>query len=101
MIHITNNYKNAEQNGDDAQKTILPRMWSTDHIENYISFTNPPEFRINPDYPYENDLERYGIDISQLTEDYNKAVAQLKNEFKKLFQNLTSLYANKLTIVAM
>jgi hypothetical protein len=23
-----------------------------DHIENYIDF-NPPEFRINPDYPYE------------------------------------------------
>jgi hypothetical protein len=35
----TNNYINAEQNSDDAQKTILPRMWSTDHIENYISFT--------------------------------------------------------------
>jgi hypothetical protein len=30
--------KNAEQNGDDAQKTILPRMWSTDHIENYIIY---------------------------------------------------------------
>jgi hypothetical protein len=56
-------------------------------IENYISFTNPPEFKINPDYPYENDLERYGIDISQLTEeDYNKAVAQLKNEVQNCFR---------------
>jgi hypothetical protein len=36
-------------------KTILPRM-SADHIENYINFTNPPQFKINPDYPYENDL---------------------------------------------
>ena len=26
-----------------------------EHIENYINFTNPPEFRINPDYPYEDD----------------------------------------------
>jgi hypothetical protein len=31
-------------------------MWSADHIENYINFTNPPQFKINPDYPYENDL---------------------------------------------
>ncbi|HEY0040452.1 MAG TPA: DUF2723 domain-containing protein, partial [Flavisolibacter sp.] len=31
---ITNNYKNAEQNSDDRHKTILPRMWSTDHAEN-------------------------------------------------------------------
>ena len=49
---ITNNYKNAEQNTDDNQKTILPRMWSTEtgHIQNYINFTNPPEFKINPNY---------------------------------------------------
>jgi hypothetical protein len=34
-----------------------------------------------------NDLERYGIDISQLTEeDYNKAVAQLKNEVQNCFR---------------
>jgi hypothetical protein len=60
-----------------------------------ILFTNPPEFKINPDYPYENDLERYGIDISQLTEeDYNKAVAQLKNEVQKTVSEFeTSLCA--------
>jgi hypothetical protein len=53
---ITNNFKNADQNTDNNQKTILPRMWSGDHIENYMNFTNPPEFRLNPDYPYEDDL---------------------------------------------
>jgi hypothetical protein len=41
-------------------------MWSGDHIENYMNFTNPPEFRLNPDYPYEDDLAKYGIDPSQL-----------------------------------
>jgi hypothetical protein len=40
-------------------------MWSGDHIENYMNFTNP-EFRLNPDYPYEDDLAKYGIDPSQL-----------------------------------
>jgi hypothetical protein len=45
-----------------------------------ISTLQPPQFKINPDYPYENDL-KVGIDVNQLTEeDYNKAIAQLKNE---------------------
>lgn len=53
---ITNNYKNAEQNSDDKQKAILPRLWSTEHIENYMTFTNVPEFRINPEYAEETEL---------------------------------------------
>ena len=93
---IVNNFKNAEQNSDDAQKTILPRLWSSDNIENYIDFTNPPEFRINPDYPYEDDLGKYGIDASKLTEeDYNKAIAQLKTETEKTIQEFRQAYAQK------
>lgn len=93
---IVNNYKNAEQNSDDNQKTILPRMWSTDHIENYINFTNPPAFRMNPDYPYEDDLVKYGLDPNQLSEeDYNKAIAQLKNETEKTIAEFRQAYAQK------
>ena len=93
---IVNNYKNAEQNTDDNQKTILPRMWSGDHIENYMNFTNPPAFRLNPNYPYEEDLAKYGIDASQLSEeDYNKAIAQLKNETEKIINEFRQAYAQK------
>lgn len=95
---ITNNYKNAEQNTDDNQKTILPRMWSTEtsHIQNYISFTNPPSFKINPNYPYEDDLAKYGIDASQLSEEeYNKATAQLRNEVEKTVSEFRKAYAQK------
>ncbi|MFV8377243.1 DUF2723 domain-containing protein [Flavobacterium sp. LB3R33] len=91
---ITNNFKNAEQNTDNNQKTILPRMWSGEHIENYMNFTNPPQFRLNPDYPYEDDLAKYGIDPSQLSEeDYNKAIAQLKNETEKIVTEFRQAYA--------
>ncbi|RBN51066.1 glycosyltransferase family 117 protein [Flavobacterium psychrolimnae] len=91
---IVNNFKNAEQNTDDNHKTILPRMWSGDHIENYMNFTNPPEFRLNPNYPYEDDLAKYGIDPSQLSEeDYNKAIAQLKNETEKIINEFRQAYA--------
>nr|WP_315231304.1 DUF2723 domain-containing protein [uncultured Flavobacterium sp.] len=93
---ITNNFKNAEQNSDNNQKTILPRMWSGEHIENYMNFTNPPQFRLNPDYPYEDDLAKYGIDPSQLSEeDYNKAIAQLKNETEKIVTEFRQAYAQK------
>jgi hypothetical protein len=95
---ITNNYKNADQNTDDNQKTILPRMWSTEtgHIQNYINFTNPPQFKINPDYPYEDDLAKYGIDASQLNEEeYNKATAQLRNEVEKTVSEFRKAYAQK------
>ncbi len=53
---ITNNYKNAEQNSDDYHKAILPRMWSTDHAENYMNFTDVVEFQIDPDYAHEQEL---------------------------------------------
>lgn len=93
---ITNNFKNAEQNSDDNQKTILPRMWSTDHVANYMNFTSPPQFKINPDYPYEDDLAKYGIDPSKLTEEeYNKAIAQLKNEVEKTVTEFRQAYAQK------
>ena len=93
---IVNNFKNAEQNTDDNQKTILPRMWSGDHIENYMNFTNPPAFKLNPNYPYEDDLHKYGIDPSQLSEeDYNKAIAQLKHETEKTINEFRKAYAQK------
>ncbi|OUD35710.1 DUF2723 domain-containing protein [Flavobacterium sp. FPG59] len=93
---IVNNFKNAEQNSDDNHKTILPRMWSAEHIENYMNFTNPPAFRLNPDYPYEEDLAKYGIDPSQLSEeDYNKAIAQLKSETEKIVNEFRQAYAQQ------
>lgn len=93
---ITNNFKNAEQNSDDNQKSFLPRLWSPEHVENYINFTSPPEFKINYDYPFEEDLAKYGIDANQLTEEeYNKAIAQLKGEIEKVVTEFRQAYAQK------
>ena len=64
---IVNNYKNAVQNSDDSQKSFLPRMWSTDHAANYMTFTKPVEFRINPEYAHE------------------KQLVQIVNEFKNAY----------------
>jgi hypothetical protein len=53
---ITNNYKNAKQNTDDNHKAFLPRMWSAEHAVNYMSFTEPLDFRIKPEYADEQEL---------------------------------------------
>jgi Protein of unknown function (DUF2723) len=91
---ITNNFKNAEQNTDDKHKAILPRLWSGEHIANYINFTNPPAFQINPDYPYEEDMAKYGIDASKLSEEeYAKVIEQLKAETNKVITEFKQAYA--------
>ena len=76
---ITNDYINAKQNTDDAHKAFLPRMWSNEHRENYMIFTEPLEFRINPEYAHEDELVnivtqfRKAYDAGEVDEkDYDK-----------------------------
>nr|WP_294774230.1 DUF2723 domain-containing protein [uncultured Flavobacterium sp.] len=93
---IVNNYKNAEQNTDDNHKAILPRLWSTDHIENYIQFTGVPKFTLNHDYPYEEDLAQYGVDLDSLSEEQvMQAVGQLKEEMQKNINEFKTAYQQK------
>ncbi|OYU82263.1 MAG: hypothetical protein CFE23_00670 [Flavobacterium sp. BFFFF1] len=90
---ITNNYKNAEQNTDDNQKAILPRMWSTEHAENYMRFSHPLEFRANPEYPYKEDLAQYGIDtLSMEPEKIQEAEAELYHEVEKTVAEFKTAY---------
>ncbi|MEH6408868.1 MAG: DUF2723 domain-containing protein, partial [Leeuwenhoekiella sp.] len=54
---IVNDWKNAVQNTDDKQKSFLPRMWSTEHIANYMQFTGPLKFQIKPEYATNQELQ--------------------------------------------
>lgn len=91
---IVNNYKNSKQNSSDSQKTILPRMWSTDNAANYMAYSSVLNFRINPNYDYEEDLSKYGIDVTKLSEEeYNGAIEQLKGEVAKTVAEFRQAYA--------
>ena len=93
---IVNNFKNADQNTDDNQKAILPRLWSTDNIENYISFTNVPSFKLNQDYPYEDDLAQYGVNLDSISEEQvEMAISQLKEEMQKNINEFKTAYDQK------
>lgn len=53
---VVNDWKNASQNTDDAQKAFLPRMWSTEHATNYLKYTDGLEFSVNRRYRNEQRL---------------------------------------------
>lgn len=78
---ITNNYLNAEQNSNNAHKTILPRMWSTEHAENYMTFSKPLEFSINPEYNEEPELVKI---ISEFRKAYAKGDVNMEGYTKFL-----------------
>ncbi|HBK84304.1 MAG TPA: hypothetical protein DDZ41_12055, partial [Flavobacterium sp.] len=80
---ITNDYKNANQNLDDRHKGFLPRMWSRDHIQNYMSYTEPLDFEINPEYAQEQELV-------QIVTDFRTAYNQGKLDLEDYERFLTT-----------
>ncbi|HYD91289.1 MAG TPA: DUF2723 domain-containing protein, partial [Flavobacterium sp.] len=93
---VVNNFKNAKQNTDDNHKGFMPRMWSTEHAVNYMSFTKPLDFRVDPSYNYDEELMQYGIPVDQLSqEDYNMAVAQIRGEVEKTVNDFKQAYKAK------
>ncbi|MBW2938610.1 DUF2723 domain-containing protein [Aureisphaera sp. CAU 1614] len=68
---IVNEWKNAAQNTDDAQKALLPRMWSIEHAGNYLEYTNGLEFGIKREYRNE---ERLVEEVSKFKEAYQNGL---------------------------
>jgi hypothetical protein len=82
---IVNDYKNAKQNYNSKHASILPRMWSTEHAENYMMFSGFLDFKLKPEYQMENQLRtsvaNFKKDVSQGNidyEDYHNFLKQFK-----------------------
>lgn len=45
---VINDWKDAKQNYNSDHASILPRMWSSEHAENYMIFTGLIDFKIKP-----------------------------------------------------
>lgn len=71
---IVNDYKNAKQNYNSKHASILPRMWSTEHAENYMMFSGFLDFKLKPEYQMENELRtaisQFKNDVAQGNVDY-------------------------------
>lgn len=60
---IVNDWKNAKQNYNHKHASVLPRMWSTEHAENYMMFTGLIDFKIKPEYQMQNELRSLVADF--------------------------------------
>ena len=53
---IVNDYKDGLQNYNTEHASLLPRMWSSEHAENYMKYSGFLEFSIKSEYQMQNDL---------------------------------------------
>ncbi|PTM11400.1 MAG: hypothetical protein DA407_01670 [Bacteroidetes bacterium] len=53
---IVNDFKNATQNYNSNHASILPRMWSGEHAENYMMYTGYLDFNLKPEFQMQNEL---------------------------------------------
>ena len=82
---VVNNWKNAKQNYNKKHASILPRMWSGEHAENYMMFTGFLNFNLKPEYQMENKLRTLVSDFRNEVikgnvdyEDYNNFLKKYK-----------------------
>ena len=80
---IVNDWKNAKQNLDDAHKAFLPRMWSTEHIANYMEYSRPISFTIKPEYQTEEELLNA---VTQFRREYAKGKLD-NDDYSKFLQS--------------
>lgn len=83
---VVNDYKNAKQNYNSNHASILPRMWSSEHAENYMIFSGYLDFKLKPDYQMQNELRTLVTDFKNNVaqgnvdyEDYNNFLKRYKN----------------------
>jgi hypothetical protein len=104
---IVNDYKNAKQNYNSKHASILPRMWSSEHAENYMMFSGYLEFKLKPEYQMENELRTsistFKNDVAKGNvdyEDYNNFLKRYKSyidiEKPSLWQNVTYMFQYQL-----
>ncbi|NJX16007.1 glycosyltransferase family 117 protein [Tamlana crocina] len=104
---VVNDYKNAKQNYNSKHASILPRMWSTEHAENYMMFSGYLDFKLKPEYQMENQLRtavsNFRKDVNQGNidyEDYHNFLKQFKEyidiEKPSLASNIRYLFEYQL-----
>lgn len=82
---VVNDYKNARQNYNSKHASFLPRMWSSEHAENYMMFSGFLNFKLKPEYQMDNDLRN-------LVNNFKKEVAQGNVDYED-YNNFLKRYA--------
>ncbi|MEM6517447.1 MAG: hypothetical protein AAF688_14795, partial [Bacteroidota bacterium] len=80
---IVNEWKSAKQNYNSEHASVLPRMWSGEHAENYMMFAGLLDFKLKPEYQMENELRnlvnQFKSEVAKGNVDYEGYHGFLKN----------------------
>ena len=95
---IINDWENSKQNYNSEHAMFLPRMWSTEHAENYMMFTGLIDFKVKPTlgteitesymnagYPEEEAIARASYQVQQINQmvsQFRRSVAEGKVSFE-------------------
>ena len=90
---IVNDYKNAKQNTDDNHKGFMPRMWNPESAANYMTFTAPATFRLDPEHDFAEDLYRMGVPVDKMSEEeLGQAVAEARSNMEQIIADFRSKF---------
>jgi hypothetical protein len=84
---IINDWENSRQNYNHEHASILPRMWSSEHAENYMMFTGLIDFKVDPNLQRRayNEALNAGYDeteAGQYSLNRKRQVDQIVNDFR-------------------
>ena len=88
---IVNNYKNATYNYNSEHASILPRMWSGEHAENYMMYTGFLDFNIKPEYQMNNEVRALVNDFMSRVQNGEIDYEQYDNFLRQYGQQLLDI----------
>lgn len=89
---IINDWEGSKQNYNHEHASVLPRMWSSEHAENYMMFTGLIEFKVDPSLQTRayNEAMNAGLSEEQSTQysiQEKRRFDQIVNDFKGKVRN--------------
>ncbi|WP_179344301.1 glycosyltransferase family 117 protein [Winogradskyella ursingii] len=89
---ILNDWENSKQNYNHEHASLLPRMWSTEHAENYMMFTGLIDFKLDPNF--QNNAYREALNAGLTEEQASQYSVQEKRRFDKIISDFRMRVAN-------
>ena len=89
---IINDWEKSKQNYNHAHAALLPRMWSSEHAENYMMFTGLIDFKVDPNLQTNayNEALNAGLDEEQA----GQYALQEKRRFDRVVTDFRLAIAN-------
>ncbi|EDP72470.1 hypothetical protein FBALC1_15252 [Flavobacteriales bacterium ALC-1] len=82
---VINNWEGTKQNYNHEHAALLPRMWSSEHAENYMIFTGLIDFKLDPNL--QSQIRRQLLNAGYPEEQASQLALQEKQQFDKIIND--------------